>query len=95
MIDKSDKPNAIDVAEKLSQLNIAHISADTVRKRLYETDFHGRAPVKKPLLSKKHIKNRLAFGLRHQSWTVDDWKKVLFTDETKINKMGSDGKIWT
>ena len=56
---------------------------------------HGRGPAKKPLLTKNHIKNRLAFGLKHQTWTVDDWKMVLFTDETKINKMGSDGKIWT
>ena len=95
MIDESDKPNACDVANKLSQLNLAHISPQTVRRRLNESDLHGRATQKKPLLTKKHVKSRLEFGLKHQSWTVDDWKKVLCSDETKIKKMGSDGRVWT
>ena len=95
MIDKSNEPNAISIADSLAKLDIAHISPSTVRRRLNEDGLHGRAPVKKPLLTKNHIKKRLAFGLKHQSWTIDDWKNVLFTDETKINKMGSDGKTWT
>jgi len=30
----------------------------------------------------------------HQHWTVDDWKRVVWTDETKVNCLGSDGKQW-
>jgi len=30
----------------------------------------------------------------HQHWTVDDWKRVVWTDETKVNRLGSDGKWW-
>jgi len=30
----------------------------------------------------------------HQHWTVDDWKRVVWTDETKVNCLGSDGKRW-
>jgi len=31
----------------------------------------------------------------HQHWTVDDWKRVIWTDETKVNYcLGSDGKWW-
>jgi hypothetical protein len=26
---------------------------------------------------------------------VEDWKRVLWTDETKINRIGSDGKVYT
>ena len=77
MIDESDKPNACDVAKKLSQLNLAHISPQTVRRRLNESDLHGRATQKKPLLTKKHVKSRLELGLKHQSLSFDDWKKVL------------------
>ena len=66
----------------------ASISARTVQNRLNKADIHGRAPIKKHLLTKKHIKARL-------EWTVDDWKRVLFSDESKINRRGSDGKIWT
>lgn len=95
MIEISDKPNAIDVANKLAEMNLADISVQTVRRRLNESDLHGRATQKKPLLTNKHVKQRLEFGLKHQSWTVDDWKRVLWSDETKINKMGSDGRSWT
>jgi transposase len=28
----------------------------------------------------------------HQHWTVEDWKTVIFSDETKINRWGSDGR---
>jgi hypothetical protein len=49
---------------------------------------------KKPLLSAVHRKKRLAFALKYQNWTVEDWKKVIWSDETKINRIGSDGKQW-
>ena len=49
---------------------------------------------KKPLLSPKHKKNRLDFALGHQHWTFDDWRRVIFSDETKINRLGSDGRKW-
>ena len=34
------------------------------------------------------------FAEAHKHWTVDDWKRVVWTDETKINRLGSDGKRW-
>jgi DDE superfamily endonuclease len=55
-----------------------------------------KAVVKKkvPLLSKKHRRDRLDFALAHQHWTVEDWKRVVWSDETKINRLGSDGRKW-
>ena len=29
------------------------------------------------------------------NWTVEDWKRVLWSDETKINRVGSDGRTYT
>ena len=49
---------------------------------------------KKPLLSRAHRKARLDFALEHQHWTMDDWKRVVWSDETKINRLGSDGRLW-
>ena len=42
------------------------------------------------------MRQRLDFALRHQHWTVDDWKRVVWSDETKINRLGSDGRetVW-
>ena len=47
---------------------------------------------KRPFLSEKHRKQRMDFALAHQDWTVENWKKVVWSDETKINRMGSDGR---
>ena len=49
---------------------------------------------KKVLLTKRHKKERLDFAVAHQDWTVEDWKKVVWSDETKINRLGSDGRKW-
>jgi hypothetical protein len=50
--------------------------------------------VKKPLLRARHIKDRFLFAQRHKDWTVEDWKRVIWSDETKINRFGSDGRKW-
>lgn len=47
-----------------------------------------------PLLSQRHRRNRLDFALSHQDWTIEDWKRVIWSDETKINRLGSDGRKW-
>jgi DDE superfamily endonuclease len=36
----------------------------------------------------------LAFALKYKEWTVEDWKRIIWSDETKINRFGSDGKQW-
>ena len=49
---------------------------------------------KRPLLTKRHRSERLDFALSHKDWTKDDWKKAFWSDETKINRLGSDGRQW-
>lgn len=49
---------------------------------------------KKPMLSKKHQKHRFDFALAHRDWTDHDWMRVIWSDETKINRFGSDGRTW-
>ena len=49
---------------------------------------------KRPLLSQRHRRERLDFAISHKDWTVEDWKHVVWSDETKINCLGSDGRKW-
>lgn len=48
-----------------------------------------RRPAKKPKLSPKNIKDRLAFCRRHADWTQQQWRRVLFTDESSIEQFGT------
>jgi len=49
---------------------------------------------KRPLLKKRHKLDRFAFAVKHKHWTIEDWKRVVWSDETKINRLGSDGRKW-
>jgi hypothetical protein len=40
-----------------------------------------RRAAKKPLLSKKNIKDRLKFCKKYKDWTTEDRYKVVFSDE--------------
>ena len=53
-------------------------------------------PAKKPLTSFKNRKLRLVFAEAHQNRTVDQWKNILFSDQSKYNLFGNDGKkrVW-
>ena len=49
---------------------------------------------KVPIVKGSHHQQHLKFAQYHGNWTVEDWKKVLWTVETKINRIGSDGKVY-
>ena len=74
-----------------AQYNV-QVSKATVRRALRFNRHKARKIVKKPLLTKRHRDARLQFALTHKDWTLDDWKRVVWSDETKINRFGSDGK---
>ncbi|KAF8656611.1 hypothetical protein AX16_002478 [Volvariella volvacea WC 439] len=49
---------------------------------------------KKPLLTSAHIAKRLKWAEDHKGWSMDDWRVVVFSDESKFNLIGSDGHSW-
>ena len=85
---------AVDVAKRVKQVEDTEISADTVRRALKKAGMKAAVKQKKPFLRPQHIRARLAFAQRHKYWTVDDWKRVIWSDETKINRFGPDGRKW-
>ena len=69
-------------------------SAETVRRTLKEAGLNAVPKKKKPQLLPRHIHQRYHFALQYQHWTVEDWKRVVWSDETKVNRLGSDGQEW-
>lgn len=70
------------------------VSVDTVRRVLRAAGLKSKVKQKKPKLNQKHIKERLEFARRHEHWTICDWERVIFSDETKVNRFCSDGRSW-
>jgi hypothetical protein len=84
----------VDVTKALRNVTNQPLSAQTVCNSLKVAGMKAVVKKKKPFLSKQHRKARLDFALTHQHWTMEDWKKVVWSDETKINRLGSDGRKW-
>ncbi|CDR18259.1 unnamed protein product, partial [Oncorhynchus mykiss] len=80
-----------ELAQEWQQAGVS-ASARTVRQRLLEDGLVSRRAAKKPLLSRKNIRDRLIFCKRYRDWTVEDWGKVIFSDESPIRLFGASGK---
>ena len=86
--------NAVQVANQLRNESIVDISAKSVRRTLKELGMKAVIKQKKPPLLPRHRRERMEFAQRYKEWTIDDWKEVIWSDETKINPLGCDGRKW-
>ena len=69
------------------------ISSQTVRRRTHETGLYGRVARKKPYVNKANRLKRLNYVKTYRDKEMSFWKHVLWSDESKYNLFGSDGKV--
>jgi len=58
----------------------------TVRRALHSTGLRNCIARSKPLVSAANKEARLTWCQRHASWTVEDWRKVLWSDESTFSQ---------
>ena len=90
MIQNGEVSTATDLTQTISTLGIAQISATTTRSELHKAGLKAMHLVRKPLLTSAHKKKRLEYARAHRHWTVNDWKQVIFSDETIITARSLD-----
>src|SRR5690349_17560027 len=61
------------------------VGESTVRRYLKNLGLVSRFAVRKPLLTTRHKKLRLAFARKYCNQPPQFWRRVLFTDETRIS----------
>ncbi|KAG2214912.1 hypothetical protein INT46_007872 [Mucor plumbeus] len=73
------------------------VSLRGIRYVLKSKGFKARRKVKTNFVNTTNKRKRFAWAKKYQHYTVNDWHKWGFSDETKINMWGSDGKFyyWT
>lgn len=71
------------------------VSDRTVRREVIGLGFHGRAAAHKPLITRTNARRRLEWCKEHRNWTVNEWKNVLWSDESRYMMWNSDGRTWT
>jgi transposase len=77
------------IRDTVNEKNGRNSSDRMVRNVLCINGFKGRPAAKKPLLSSKNIKKRLQLAKHRQNWTIDQSKKVLWTDESGFQVFGT------
>lgn len=78
---------------QLSTTHNIHVSMSTVRRRLAERNLSFRIPARGPRLNANHVRARLQFAREHVNWAVEDWERVLFTDETRFCLYSNDRRV--
>jgi hypothetical protein len=72
------------------------MSASIVQKALHDIGFYSCVAQKQPFLSNIHKAGRLEFARKHQKWRIEDWKKVIRTDEStfEVGKSSCQLLMW-
>ena len=79
-------------AELQIELNIT-ISETRIRRRAHEIGLYGRVARKKPYLNKAHRGKRLEYARTYREKPLGFSNNVSWSDESKFNLFGSDGKV--
>ena len=78
--------------ELQTELNII-ISETIIRRRAHEIGLYGRVARKKPYLNKANRVKRLEYARTYREKPLVFWNNVIWSDESKFNLFGSDGKV--
>lgn len=65
-------------------------SSRTVQRRLLEEGFKSCRAAKKPLLTQAMKSAQLKWAQNKKSWTTEDWRGVVFSDESNFLLIGND-----
>ena len=84
------------LARHWSTKNSNQLSQSTVVRRLRAMGYKSRIPACKPLLNRIQKANRLQWAKAKAHWTLKQWERILFSDESKFNLSFSDKgpRVW-
>ena len=61
-------------------------SQKTICRKLFHVNLKSYRPAKSSKLSQKNIAACLTFCQKYQGWTSEQWKRVMFSNETQISQ---------
>ncbi|GFW14800.1 HTH_Tnp_Tc3_2 domain-containing protein [Trichonephila clavipes] len=62
----------------------------TIRRRLTEVGLRSRRPLRRLPLTPHHRQCRLDFCRPRATWSVTDWRRVIFSDESRFSLSADD-----
>ncbi|CAI9538094.1 unnamed protein product, partial [Staurois parvus] len=91
---RSHQLSAESIAKDLQTWCGLQISTTTVRRELHGMGFHGRAAASKPSITKCNAKHRMPWCKARHHWTLEQWRRVLWSDQSRFSAWQSDERVW-
>ena len=79
--------NPVEATHFINDIFPDSVTPQTAGNALKQDDFCAVVKRKCPLLKKAHRLECLKFARYHENWTVEDWKRILWSYKTKINRL--------
>jgi hypothetical protein len=67
---------------KLAEVLDFGVKKQAIRTALLRESFHRCLAMRKPPITEKNRRIRLAWAEEHVEWTLEQWYQILWTDET-------------
>ena len=83
-IERSLKQNCFMPLKDITNILPVQISTSTVRRRRSETGLDSYIAAQKPGLRAENVVKRLEWAKKYKDWTIEDWKRVIWSDESSI-----------
>uniref|UniRef100_A0A2M4DS53 Putative transposase n=1 Tax=Anopheles darlingi TaxID=43151 RepID=A0A2M4DS53_ANODA len=93
IVDAEPEISAQSVATLVKERHGISITGETARNVIKKFGYKAYNRRKKPQISPVNRKRRLEFAKQYLNYPPEFWKNVLFTDESKFNIFGWDGRI--
>ena len=80
----------------ISAKNNKPVSESTVHHAFHKKNVHSCISRKKPFISVINKTKRLAWAMKRKDWTIEDWKKIVWTDESTFFQFQKSewGRVW-
>ncbi|GBO17027.1 hypothetical protein AVEN_160365-1 [Araneus ventricosus] len=89
---KCDRYTVDTLTAQINQQCTRKLSRTTVQFTLLRVGLRSRRLISAPMLTSVHRKKRRAFALQHKHCTLEQWKKVAFSDESRFLLHQIDGR---
>lgn len=94
IVTRNRRATAAQVTEELNQHLPQPVSTITVRRELHDMNLRGRVARAKPLIRDQNALARRKWCRDHATWTVDDWKRVVWSDESPFTLFQTTGRVY-
>ncbi|MBW0588902.1 hypothetical protein O181_128617 [Austropuccinia psidii MF-1] len=81
---------------QVASLMTSLVSTLTIQREINKLGKHSRIAPRKPYLRPQDFQRRLAFAQAHRHWTINEWAKVIWTDESafELGKRVDQVRVW-